>query len=188
MQWITPDWPAPINIKALTTTRTDGTSTAPYTSLNLALHVEDDPAAVMANRKLLIDKLNLPADPIWLNQIHSTVAINAATAKPTPAADASFTTQAGIICAVLTADCLPLLICNKQGTVISAIHAGWRGLANGVIEAAITQLPAKAEDLLVWLGPALGPQKFEVKADVIEAFTAHDSGAIDAFTNFTPIS
>lgn len=185
MQWITPDWPAPANIKAFTTLRDGGYSKPPYNSLNLALHVEDEPNTVLANRRLLVEQLKLPSMPIWLNQIHSTITVDAGNIHHIPDADASFTTKPGIVCAVLTADCLPLLVCNKQGTLVSAIHAGWRGLAKGVIEAAISPLTAKPDDLLVWLGPAMGPQKFEVGADVIDLFIAHDAAAKAAFTQYT---
>lgn len=181
MQRIIPNWPAPAHVKALTTTRHGGISKAPYDTLNLAAHVGDDPEAVKANRQILIEECNLPSEPVWLNQVHSTIAINANVITDIPTADASFTNRRNIVCAVLSADCLPLLICDKAGTVVSAIHAGWRGLAHGIIEATISKLPAKHEDLLVWLGPAIGPSMFEVGVDVVKEFTHYDPAAIDAF-------
>jgi YfiH family protein len=181
MQRIIPNWPAPANVKALTTTREGGVSQVPYNTFNLATHVGDDADAVKNNRQILIEELNLPSEPIWLNQVHSTIAINAATVSNTPTADASFTNRRNVVCAVLTADCLPILICDKAGTMVAAIHAGWRGLANGIIEATINKFSVKHEDLLVWLGPAIGPNMYEVGADVVKEFTKHDPAAIDAF-------
>lgn len=179
---INADWPALPHIRALTTTRLGGVSQAPYDSLNLAVHVQDDINAVAINRQRLCQQLTLPQPPVWLNQIHSTITVDAAKVTGTPDADAAYTNQPNIVCAVLTADCLPLLVCDKAGTVVSAIHAGWRGLANGVIEASIKALPVNPADLLVWLGPALGPQAFKVGNDVVAAFTAIDPAAIKAFT------
>lgn len=178
---IKPDWPAPPTIHAFTTTRLGGFSSMPYASLNLATHVGDDIQAVTKNRQLLQTSLQLPHQPYWLNQTHSTIAVAANTHNDTPSADASFTQQAGIVCAVLTADCLPLLVCDKAGTTVAAIHAGWRGLADGVIEATIAQLPVKPADLLVWLGPAIGPTAFEVRQDVRAAFIKHQPDAAQAF-------
>lgn len=183
MEFIKADWPAPPNIHAYTTTRLNGTSPSPFHGFNLATHVGDELNNVITNRLALQKKLLLPSPPVWLNQTHSTVIIDAALASETPTADASYTTQPHVVCAVLTADCLPLLICDRAGTVVSAIHAGWRGLANGVIEAAINALPVKPADLLVWLGPAISAEVFEVGADVVSAFTQSDAQAIDAFVS-----
>lgn len=179
---IKPDWPAPAHIHALTTTRVGGISQPPYDSLNLAIHVGDDTQAVIQNRQTLQTSLQLPQQPYWLNQTHSIIAVPAKAISDTPTADASFTQQTNIVCCVLTADCLPVLVCDKAGTTVAAIHAGWRGLADGVIEATINQLPVQPSELLVWLGPAIGPLAFEVKQDVIAAFTQHDSAALQAFT------
>ena len=177
--WLIPDWPAPTNIRAGTTLRNGGVSLSPYDSLNLGDHVGDDPAAVAENRR----RLNLPSEPIWLRQTHSTRIINAAHCTPgQEKADGSVSTQANIICSVLTADCLPLLICDRAGTQVAAVHAGWRGLADGIIEQAITTLPARPEELLIWLGPAIGAKAYEVGSEVREIFIAHDPAAEEAFT------
>jgi YfiH family protein len=177
--FITPDWPAPKNVRALVTTRHGGVSTAPWTSFNLASHVGDDPAAVLNNRACLRERL--PSEPPWLTQTHGTVCVDAATAAAGVAADASFTRQRGVVCAVLTADCLPVLLCDEAGTVISAVHAGWRGLADGVIEASVARMDTPGARLMAWLGPAIGPAAFEVGADVRDVFLAHDAAAAQAF-------
>lgn len=178
-------------VRALTTTRDGGLSHGPYASLNLAAHVGDDPARVAGNRDRLQAALHLPAPPRWLNQVHgcAVCTAEAATAAPTsapPSADAVLTTRPGIVCAVLTADCLPLLLRDRDGTVVAAVHAGWRGLLHGVIESAIESaraaLPAQpAAPLLAWLGPAIGPQAFEVGAEVRDAFVAHQAEAAAHF-------
>jgi polyphenol oxidase len=166
--WLTPDWPAPANIHALTTLRTGGVSTDEYGSLNLATHVGDDPEKVFENRQRLKDWLVLPAEPIWLEQTHSIIAIDAAQSTTLQQADASYTDQADIVCAVMTADCLPLLICSTDGQKIAAIHAGWKGLLAGIISNTLAAL--KTTDVLVWLGPAIGANSFEVGEEVREAF------------------
>ena len=177
---IVPDWPAPPGVKALVATRQGGVSGGPWATFNLAAHVGDDPAAVAANRALLCRQL--PAEPPWLNQVHGTLCVDAAQVTAGVDADASFTRQRGVVCAVLTADCLPLLLCDDQTSVVAAVHAGWRGLADGVIEASVARLGVPGERLLAWLGPAIGPQAFEVGADVRDAFLAHATEAESAFT------
>lgn len=177
--FIIPDWPAPANVRALVTTRHGGVSIGPYASLNLGDHVGDDPAAVAANRHLL--RTHLPAEPVWLQQVHGTRCIAAATAVPNSEADAAFTRSPGVVCAVLTADCLPILLCDTDGTVVAAAHAGWRGLAAGVIEATVAVMAVPGERLLAWLGPAIGPQHFEVGGEVRDTFIAHDPQAVQAF-------
>lgn len=179
--WIIPDWPAPVTVRACTTTRHGGVSLAPYDGLNLGEHVGDAPHDVAANRLYLERSLNLPAAPLWLNQVHGTQVVNAANALSGVTADASYATQPGVVCAVMTADCLPVLICDRQGSKVAAAHAGWRGLANGVIEATLASLNSPPEDLLIWLGPAIGPQAFEVGAEVRDQFMAHDPQAAQAF-------
>ncbi len=166
---IIPNWPAPQNVRAYTTTREGGVSAPPYASFNLAMHVDDNPQHVAQNREHFLQKVQLSQQPIWLNQTHSTVAVEltAATPNTTPQdADASYTRVARLPCTVLTADCLPLLVCNRQGTEIAAIHAGWRGLKDGVIENTIQQLTSKPADLLVWLGPAIGPTALELSNEI----------------------
>ena len=171
--WLEPDWPAPENIHAATTLRTGGVSTGTYQSLNLASHVGDSQESVNRNRGIIKKMLHLPSEPVWLNQIHSNVAVEAVPDSFLMQADASYTSRSGIICAVMTADCLPLLICSTDGVEIAAIHAGWRGLANGVIDQAFNLL--KNKDVLVWLGPAIGPERFEVGAEVRSAFISKSS-------------
>ncbi|MFH1872995.1 MAG: peptidoglycan editing factor PgeF [Pseudomonadota bacterium] len=177
--FIVPDWPAPPGVRALATTRRGGVSRAPWDSFNLGDHVGDEPQAVAANRALL--RRELPAEPLWLTQVHGTRCVDAATALPSIEADASFTRQRGVVCAVLTADCLPVLLCDDQATVVAIAHAGWRGLAAGVIEATVGAMAAPGERLMAWLGPAIGPQAFEVGGEVREQFIAHDPQAAGAF-------
>lgn len=176
--WIIPDWPAPPAVRAVSTTRHGGVSVAPYHAFNLAGHVGDDPLRVSANRSRFAESLELPSSPVWLNQVHGARAVDAAYGACE--ADAAYTGQAGTVCAVLTADCLPLLLCNKQGTRVAAVHAGWRGLAAGVIEAALDVM-GEGKNLLAWLGPAIGPNAFEVGDEVREVFMAHDAQAKQAF-------
>lgn len=177
--WIVPDWPAPPQVRALVTTRAGGVSRGPFASMNLASHVGDAPAAVAENRRRLRERL--PAEPLWLNQVHGR---EVACADRSPAgveADASFTGQAGRVCAVLTADCLPLLLCDEGGSVVGAAHAGWRGLAGGVVEAALQAMRVPPQDVLAFLGPAIGPQAFEVGEEVRAAFMAQSMDAAAAF-------
>lgn len=181
--WIVPDWPAPAWVRAGTTTRHGGVSAPPYHSLNLGDHVGDDPKAVAENRRLLRQARRLPSEPVWLNQVHGTEVVDAgALPGATPAiADASYATRPGVVCAVMTADCLPLLLCDREGRRVAAVHAGWRGLAGGVIEAAVLRLCRPGADLLAWLGPAIGPAAFEVGAEVRERFIDLDPQAEAAF-------
>lgn len=176
---IIPDWPAPSNVHAIQTTKQGGFSDAPFESLNLGAHVQDDLIAVVKNRQLL-DQF-LPAEPVWLNQVHGTNVVDAALSNCVQDADASFTTQSNVVCVTMTADCLPVLLCNKQGTAVAAIHAGWRSLCDGVIENAVLAMGLKADDLLAWLGPAIGPDAFEVGAEVRQAFIEKDTNATLAF-------
>jgi YfiH family protein len=177
--WLAPDWPAPPNIHAATTLRTGGVSRGTYTSLNPARHVGDNDERVKKNRQMIKAMLDLPAEPVWLNQIHSNLAVNAVKSASLSPADASFTCEPGIVCAVMTADCLPLLVCDTDGTQIAAIHAGWRGLLAGVISNTINAMQKK--DLLVWLGPAIGPDCFEISAEVRKAFLEKSPEFITAF-------
>ncbi len=177
-----PDWPAPPRVRALVTTRAGGVSAGHYASLNLATHVGDEPAAVAANRHRLLATCALPAAPRWLNQVHGTAVIEAAASGlELPTADAAFTTRRGVVCAVLTADCLPILLCDRAGTTVAAVHAGWRGLSAGVIAAALTKLPPAA-DLLAWVGPGIGPQHYQVGAELRAQFLALDPAHAAAFS------
>lgn len=179
LAFIIPHWPAPANVKALQTTRSGGISRGPYDSLNLGEHVQDDPLAVAHNRQLLSPYL--PSEPVWVNQVHGVEVIDAAKSGCLENADGAFTTQADVVCVTMTADCLPVLLCDKAGTVVAAVHAGWRGLCDGVIEAAIAKMLVEPADILAWLGPAIGPNAFEVGNDVREQFMQKDAQAISAF-------
>lgn len=173
IECVYPDWPAAENIKAFTTTRLSGYSQGAYEGLNLANHVKDSVSDVEKNRQLLVEQLALPAEPVWLEQVHGVNVVDSVNLTQPLVADASCCDQPGIVCAVLTADCLPVLICNRQGTKVAAAHAGWRGLQAGIIEATIKAMQEPPENLLVWLGPAIGPQAFEVGEEVRQVFL-HD--------------
>jgi YfiH family protein len=179
--WIVPDWPAPAHVRALTTTRKGGVSEGPYASMNPADHVWDAPAAVAQNRQRLQQLLELPGEPLWLQQVHGTMVVDAAKSSPSPVADASYAQRPGVVCAVLTADCLPVLLCDRRGKCIAAVHAGWRGLAAGIIEQTIAAMSVQADELLAWLGPAISPAAYPVGDEVRAAFVAHQPGAEVAF-------
>lgn len=180
--WITPDWPAAKQVRALTTLRGGSNANHQYASFNLATHVGDDEQSVMINRQSLKQRLNMTTEPAWLQQTHSQVVVKAEQVGNTVTeADASFTTQAGLACVVMTADCLPLLITDRKGSCVAAVHAGWRGLADGIIEKTLSALPVENSELLVWLGPAIGPQAYEVGDDVRNVFLDHDKQAGQAF-------
>ena len=174
-QVITPDWPAPSHIKSLSTTRGDGYSSAPFHDFNLARHVGDNPHRVAANRRYLLTKYHLPSPPQWLEQIHSTTVVEAQPYFETPPqADGIMTSENYRVCVVMTADCLPVLICDEDGEQVAAVHAGWRGLANGILEEAVSKFRAPAQNLMCWFGPAIGPQTFEVGQAVFDAFSEED--------------
>lgn len=178
---IYPDWPAPANVKALCTSRCGGVSQGVFASLNLGTHVGDDLAAVRQNRLLLTEHAGLPVEPAWLNQVHGTeVLVLDDWQGGVMDADASVTKAAGKVCVVMTADCLPVLFCDNKGQQVAAAHAGWRGLCDGVIEQTL-KLFQNPHDVMVWLGPAIGPATFEVGAEVRAAFMAHNAGANRAF-------
>ena len=176
--WLIPDWPAPAGVKACVTTRTGGVSLAPFDSLNLGDHVEDSPEAVLENRRRLTAAFAI--QPAWLRQVHGVVVVEADPGRIAEA-DGSWTGTPGIACTAMTADCLPALFCNKSGTRVAAAHAGWRGLAAGVLEAAADSLDAAPADVLVWLGPAIGPKVFEVGPEVREAFMQQHPQTAQAF-------
>jgi YfiH family protein len=182
---IKPDWPAPSFVRAYTTVRSGGFSRSPYDTFNLAKHVDDDPLAVSVNRAKLILALKLPSDPIWLEQIHSNKVVCAHEITAGVKADASYTDKANVVCAILTGDCLPLLITDQQGSKVAAIHAGWRGLAAGVIEAAIKKLRIPGNELLAWLGPTISAKHYEVGEEVRKAFVKQYPQAQEAFTATT---
>lgn len=176
---IIPDWPAPNNVHALQTTRNGGFSVTPYNSLNLGDHVGDEPLTVSRNR-MLLEPL-LPSEPVWLKQVHGTEVVDAAQTACYPQADACVSSHSGAVCVVMTADCLPLLLCDEQGSVIGAVHAGWRGLCDGVIESTVRAMNAPPQTLMAWLGPAIGPSAFEVGEEVRVAFIARQREAAAAF-------
>ncbi|OQK16536.1 laccase [Methyloprofundus sedimenti] len=178
--WITPDWPVPDNIHSATTLRTGGVSQGEFSSLNPASHVNDLLHHVLENRQRIKNMLTLPAEPVWLQQTHSAQVVCADQVnKVSPEADASYTAKNNIVCTVLTADCLPLLLCEQQGRVIAAIHGGWRGLLNGIIESTLLKMPDTG--VLAWLGPAIGAQCFEVGDDVRTAFINKSTQFASAF-------
>ncbi len=177
--WIEPQWPAPAVVRSLVTTRAGGVSVGAYASLNLAMHVGDDPQCVAENRTRLTQVL--PAEPVWLNQVHGTHVVAADRIAPGATADAAITRDPSVVCAVLTADCLPVLLCDVAGTVVGIAHAGWRGLAGGVVEQTVQAMRVPGERLLAYLGPAIGPASFEVSDDVRRAFTARAAEAARAF-------
>jgi purine-nucleoside/S-methyl-5'-thioadenosine phosphorylase / adenosine deaminase len=177
--FIYPDWPAPASVKALQTTRAGGISAAPYDTLNLGLHVGDDPVRVNRNRQLLEPFMS--SEPVWLEQVHGTVVANADAADCIVRADACIARKRGSVCVVMTADCLPVLLCDDDGSVVGAVHAGWKGLAAGVIEATVKAMGVAPQNLMAWLGPAIGQQAFEVGGEVRAAFVACLPQAAEAF-------
>ena len=184
---IAPTWSAPECVKAYSTCRQGGVSIGPYASLNLGMHVGDDVENVLLNRQRLAQGLALPELPVWLQQVHGVEAIElTVSTKSDIQADASYTELKNKVCAVMTADCLPVLLCNRQGSQVAAIHAGWRGLAAGVIESTLNAMGEPAGNIVAWLGPAIGPQAFEVGEDVVEAFVSAHAEAERAFVQQSP--
>lgn len=183
MQLIYPNWPVKKNIIALTTTRMGGISKFPYYSLNLASHVGDNGEAVQHNRQLLRQFVNLPSDPVWLNQTHSNLVINLNTFKLNGDRyyDGSYTSVSGRVCVVLSADCLPVLFYSRSTDEVAASHAGWRGLSDGILENTVHQFHCDSKDIVAWLGPAIGPTQFEVGENVKNQFEQCSSEASAAF-------
>jgi YfiH family protein len=180
-EFLQPDWKLPANVRAFVTTRRGGESRGAYESFNLATHVGDDAAAVAANRRRLRETLELPAEPAWLEQVHGTAVAVLPRIDPGPA-DAAVTFQPGQVCAVLVADCLPVVLASRAGDRVGVAHAGWRGLAAGVVEAIVAALDCEPGSLVAWLGPSIGPGAFEVGGEVREAFLERDPGAGLAFS------
>lgn len=183
VSWLTPDWPAPAPVRALSTLRAGGVSRGVYEGLNLGDHVGDQPADVSANRAALRRAAALPGEPCWLRQVHGVRAVAAEGWRPGVEADACHAASPGLICAVLTADCLPVLMCSRDGSRVAAAHAGWRGLLDGVIERTLAAMAVDGGDVMAWLGPAIGPRSFEVGAEVRERFLA---AAAEAEAMFVP--
>ena len=178
---IIPDWPVSKHVLALQTTRQGGISASPYDTFNLGLHVGDDPVRVNRNRMMLGSMM--PSEPVWLEQVHGTIVANADMADCLVQADACIARQRGSVCAVMTADCLPVLLCDTQGSVVGAAHAGWKGLAAGVIEATVEAMDVAPQDLMAWLGPAISQPAFEVGDDVRDAFVSAQPQAASAFVS-----
>lgn len=182
-----PDWPAPARVKSAVTLRAGGVSLPPYESLNLGVHVGDAHASVAQNRVLLRAALQLPTEPAWLKQVHGTqVAHLPAAAPDTLEADAVCSSSVGTVCAILTADCLPVLFCDDAGSVVAGAHAGWRGLLAGVLENTVRAMNVPASGIQAWLGPAIGPRAFEVGSEVRDAYIANDPAAAEAFVAAAP--
>jgi YfiH family protein len=184
---IVPDWKVPAQVRALVTTRTGGVSAGAHAALNLGLRCGDEVDAVLENRRLL--RALLPAEPLWLRQVHGRGVLVASSPQAGAAeheADASVTALARTVCAVLIADCLPVLLADQRGQAVGVAHAGWRGLAGGVIEAAVAAFPCAATRLVAWLGPAIGPRAYEVGEEVRAAFVAHEPAAASAFMPTRP--
>jgi YfiH family protein len=180
--WIVTDWPAPANDRAVITTRAGGVSVGPYSSFNLGYSTGNDGAAVRENRDRL--RALLPAEPRWLKQVHGARVVEAESAEEPPQADASTARDRATVCAIMVADCLPILLTDATGSVVAAAHAGWRGLAGGVIDNTIAAMIGRGADpamLMAFIGPGIGPTAFEVGDDVHEAYTANDAGAAAAF-------
>ena len=188
LDWIVPDWPAPANVRAFATTRAGGVSAGPCATMNLSRNSHADPTALAENRRRF--EAFLPGKPAWLDQVHgAAVARLTRAASPAPVADAAVTGEQGVVCAILTADCLPVLFADRAGTAVGIAHAGWRGLAAGVLEAtvaALCDLGAEPDDVIAWLGPAIGPAAFEVGEDVFSAFCTKDPGAAACFAPHRP--
>lgn len=179
-----PDWPLPPGVRAASTTRLGGVSLGAYGGFNLGDHVGDDPRAVAANRAALTQALGLPAPPLWLSQVHGS-AVAGADDPPGIAADARYADRPGVVCAVLTADCLPLLLCSDDGREVAAVHCGWRGLAAGIVGRAVARFAAVPSSVGAWLGPAIGPAAFEVGTEVRDLFVRRDAGAASCFREST---
>jgi len=177
--WIIPGWPAPENVRALSTTRDGGCSLPPWDSFNLGNHVGDDPAHVARNRVRLVDLGGLPGEPLWMEQVHGSEVLSFSSSDCR--GDACFSRNTGEVCAIMTADCLPVLFCDEQGSQVAAAHAGWRGLAAGVLEQTLRCFEGSASAIMVWLGPAIGPQAFEVGNEVRETFLQQQDAAETAF-------
>lgn len=177
--WIVPDWAAPPAVRALVTTRAGGVSRGAYATLNLAAHVGDDAGAVARNRALL--RAHLPGDPAWLEQVHGAAVVDAEAGRALPRADGAVARAPRRVCAVLTADCLPVLLAHRGGAAVGIAHAGWRGLVAGVIEATLARMEVAPREVVAWLGPGIGPRAYEVGRDVYDAFCARDPGLAAAF-------
>lgn len=177
--WIIPRWPAPANVRALITTRAGGVSQGSFASFNLGLRTGDDPQSVSANRTQL--EALLPQPPRWLRQVHGATVVEGDFLEDVPEADACVARRPGTVCGVLVADCIPVLLADRAGTTVAVAHAGWRGLAAGVVENAVGRMAVGPQNLVAYLGPGIGPTAFEVGPDVRDAFAARDARSQAAF-------
>lgn len=178
-RWIVPDWPAAPGVRALITTRAGGVSAGRYASLNLGSGVGDDPGCVARNRAIV--GACLPGEPKWLKQVHGIRIIEAEQAAPGTEADGAIVRDPGVVCAVLTADCVPVLLCDKAGSAVGIAHAGWRGLAAGIVEGVVQAMGASAREVRAYLGPGIGPRAYEVGEEIRNVFVDRDPGAAAAF-------
>lgn len=177
VSWLAPEWPAPAPVRALSTLRTGGVSRGAHEGLNLGDYVGDEAADVSSNRAALRAAAALPGEPRWLRQVHGVRAVAAEAWQPGVEADACHAAAPGLVCAVLTADCLPVLLCRRDGSRVAAVHAGWRGLLDGVIERTLEAMAVPGDEVMAWLGPAIGSRSFEVGPEVRERFVAVNAGA-----------
>ncbi len=172
VRWVSPDWPAPDHVRALTTERNAGQPDRPFDGFNLADHVQDDPERVATHRSVLVAQLGLAGQPQWLTQVHG-IAVERLDGTVRPlSADGSFTTSPGVVCAVLSADCAPVFLSDRQGSFVALLHAGWRGIADGIIEAGLSAVPAQPRDIIAWVGPGIRRHAFEVKSEVRDQLMA----------------
>ncbi|AEF53749.1 peptidoglycan editing factor PgeF [Marinomonas posidonica] len=178
--YISPNWPAPPSVKGFVSTRLGGVSQSPFNTLNLGAHVGDEPQAVVTNRGRFAQQINMPESVVWLNQVHGTQVIALPTNEQIDAADAAYSNSIGQVCAVLTADCLPVFFCDSKGHQVAVAHAGWRGLCAGILESTLAKFD-DPEQVMAWLGPAIGPSAFEVGQEVYEAFCLKETSAHVAF-------
>ncbi len=178
---IEPDWRVPANVRALCTTRRGGVSEGPMGTFNVGMRVGDAPDAVARNRSLL--RSRLPAEPVWMEQVHGTDVIDAAAIDGTPVADAAVSRARSVVCCVMTADCLPVLLADDAGSVVAVAHAGWRGLAHGVIEATVHRMQVAPERVVAYLGPAISRAAYEVGAELFDLFVRNDAAAAEAFSS-----
>jgi polyphenol oxidase len=182
VKWLEPEWPAPPGVRVISTLRQGGTSEGPYASMNLASHVGDAVVCVEANRRMLRSAVHLPSEPMWLEQVHGTEIVTHDGRSDVPRADAAMTRGRGRVCAVLTADCLPVVLADRAGSRVAVAHAGWRGLVQGVIDATVRALHCPPAELVAWLGPAIGQQAFEVGIEVRDAFVARSAQLAGCFS------
>ena len=174
-------WPAPVGVRAVTTTRVGGVSMDAYAGLNLGDHVGDDPAAVVANGNALVAELGLPSPPVWLSQVHGATVVAADPAQSGCAADALWTDRENVVCAVLTADCVPLVLASRCGERVAAVHVGWRGLAAGIVDNALSAIADAGADVCAWMGPAISQRGFEVGPEVVAQLAGDDAEALQFF-------